>query len=76
MNTLANLGGLTAAVMAAVPGLVIGGAPAALGAGLVAGAGVTVGGLTVGHGWWRRRRQQVAEVLDGFLDSLERPALR
>lgn len=76
MNVLANLSGLTAAGLAAIPGVVIGGASGALGAALVTGAGVTVGGLAVGHTWWRHRRQKVAEVLDGFLDSLERrPAI-
>ena len=76
MNTLANLSGLTAAGLAAIPGVVLGGAPGALVAAVCAGAGVTVGGLAVGHQWWRHRREQVTEVLDGFLDSLERrPAL-
>jgi hypothetical protein len=57
--------------MAAVPGVFVAGAPGAIVAALGAGAGVTVSGLAVGHSWWRRRRAQVTEVLDGFLDSLE-----
>jgi hypothetical protein len=76
MNALANVSGLTAAGLAAIPGVVVGGAGGALGAAVVTGAGVTVGGLAIGHSWWRHRRQQVTEVLDGFLDSLEgRPAV-
>lgn len=71
MTTVANLGGLGAAGFAAIPGVIVAGAPGAIGAALCAGASVTVGGLAVGHSWWRRRREQVAEVLDGFLDSLE-----
>jgi hypothetical protein len=76
MNALASAGGLTAASMTAVPAIFVIGTAGAAGTAVVAGAGVTAGGLAVGHSWWRRRREQVAEVLDGFLDSFEgKPAL-
>jgi hypothetical protein len=73
MTTLANVAGFTAAGMAAVPVFFFSGVPGAIPAALGTGAGVTVGGLTIGSRWWRRRREQVTEVLDGLLDSLERP---
>jgi hypothetical protein len=51
-------------------------APSVVVGALVAGAGVTLGGLAIGRGWWRRRRTRVAETLDSLLDSLEqRPGL-
>ena len=71
MNTLANVAGLTVAGMIGVTGLVFGADPVVIGA-LPVGAGVTVGGLAIGHKWWRHRREQVAEVLGGLLDSLEK----
>lgn len=71
MNTLANVTGLGTAVMIGVPGLIfISPAGAAIVA-LSTGAGVTASGLAVGNSWWRRRRANVNEVLDGLLDTLE-----
>jgi hypothetical protein len=71
MNSLANLTGLGTAVMTGVPGLVLISPPAAAAVAVTTGAGVTAGGLAVGNSWWRRRRANVNEVLDGLLDTLE-----
>jgi hypothetical protein len=72
MTTLANVMGLSVAGMTGLIGWVFGAPPIVVGA-LPVGAGVTVGGLAIGHQWWRRRREQVAETLDSLLDSLEQP---
>jgi hypothetical protein len=76
VTSVANGVGLAVGGTTALIGLLLGAPAIAVGT-LVVGAGVTVGEVTVRRKKLRRRRHQVAEVLDGLLDSLEAaPRLR
>ena len=76
VTSVANGVGLAVGGTTALIGLLLGAPAIAVGT-LVVGAGVTVGEVTVRRRKLRRRRHQVAEVLDGLLDTLETaPRLR
>jgi hypothetical protein len=76
MTTVANGIGLTVAGMTGMTGLFFTTPATAAAMALSAGAGVALGGLAIGRSWWRRRREEVTEVLGGLLDSFEeRPGL-